>query len=1492
MRAGDEETKKMSVRSQRESRTPGVTDTYVQQLVVVKEEVPPEQQEWSFSLDQEDPEPPPHIKEEQEEHWTSQEGEPLQGLEEADNNKSTFTPVPVKSEDDEEKPQSSQLHQRQTEHLETEADGEDCGGPEPARNSDPERHLQPETEDNPGDSSEPDTEDRADWKETREPGSNSQRNKQDPVSDSRRSAGERPFICSVCKKSFKQGRHLKEHMKIHTGEKPFICSVCEKKFAGRGSLNRHIAIHTGEKPFSCSVCKKTFAGRGLLNMHMVIHTGEKPFNCSVCEKTFARKGYLNLHMRSHTEEKTFSCSVCKKSFKHSGTLKDHLRNHTGEKPFICSICKKSFAVRGSLKDHMRIHTGEKPFSCSVCDKKFNRSQKVKRHKCVGRQSSQLHQTEENREAEPPASSSAEHMETEADGEDCGGPEPARNSDPERNLQSETEDNEKDDIFCSFSDIQQLVVVKEEVPPEQQEWISSLDPEPPLHIKEEQEELWSSHEGEQLRGLEEADITKFTFTPVPVKSEDDEEKPQSSQLHRRQSEHLETEADGEDYGGPEPARNSDPERHLQPETEDNPGDSSEPDTEDRADWKKTREPGSNSLRNKQETVSDSRRSAGEKPFICSVCKKAFTQRAHLKEHMKIHTGEKPFSCSVCENTFARKGYLNLHMRSHTGEKPFSCSVCKKSFAVRGSLKDHMRIHTGEKPFSCLVCDTSFKRRDSLKGHMRIHTGEKPFSCSICDKKFAWSQKVKRHKCIGRQSSQLHQTQTEENREAEPPASSSAEHMETEDDGEDCGGPEPARNSDPERHLQPETEDNPGDSSEPRIEDGADWKKTREPDVQQLVVVKEEVPPEQQEWSSGLAQEDPEPPPHIKEEQEELWSSQEGEQLQGLEEADITKFTFNPVHVKSEDDEEKPQSSQLHQRQTEADGEDCGGQEPARNSDPERHLQPETEDNPGDSSEPDTEDSADWKKTTREPGSNSQRNKQNSVSDSRRSAREKPFICSVCKKSFKHEQHLKQHMKIHTGQKPFSCSVCNKSFKHSGTLKQHLRNHTGEKLFICSICKKSFAVRGHLKGHMRIHTGEKPFSCSICDKRFTWSHHVKRHKCVDRQSSQLHQTQTEENREAEPPASSSAEHMDTEADGEDCGGPEPARNSDPERHLQPETEDNPGNSSEPETEDRADWKETREPDVHQLVVVKEEVPPEQQEWSSSLDQEDPEHPPHIKEEQEELWSSQKGEQQEMEEADITKFTFTPVPVKSEDDEENPLSSQLHQIQTEHLETEAGGEDCGGTEPARSSDPERHLQPETEDNPGDSSEPDTEDRADWKETREPGSNSQRNKQDPVSDSRRSAGEKPFSCSVCNRSCKRRGHLHDHMRIHTGEKPFSCLVCNKSFTQSGHLKKHMRIHTGEKPFSCSVCDKRFTLSSHVERHRCFGRQSPQLHQTQTEENREAEPPASSSAEYMETEADGEDCGGPEPARNSDPERHLQPETEDNSGDSSEPDTEDKDDC
>ncbi len=73
----------------------------------------------------------------------------------------------------------------------------------------------------------------------------------------------------------------------------------------------------------------------------------------------------------------------------------------------------------------------------------------------------------------------------------------------------------------------------------------------------------------------------------------------------------------------------------------------------------------------------------------------------------------------------------------------------------------------------------------------------------------------------------------------------------------------------------------------------------------------VPPE---WSPSMNQEEPEPV-HIKEQQDELCTGQEGEQLNVLEEADITRIVFTAVTVKRENDEEDRQSSQLPQSQTE-------------------------------------------------------------------------------------------------------------------------------------------------------------------------------------------------------------------------------------------------------------------------------------------------------------------------------------------------------------------------------------------------------------------------------------------------------------------------------------------------------------------------------------------------------------------------------------------------
>ncbi|XP_039643255.1 uncharacterized protein LOC120550670 [Perca fluviatilis] len=202
-------------------------------------------------------------------------------------------------------------------------------------------------------------------------------------------------------------------------------------------------------------------------------------------------------------------------------------------------------------------------------------------------------------------------------------------------------------------------IKGDFPPE---WIPGLDKEDtdPLHIKEEQEKVWIGLEGEQLNGLEEADIARFSFTPVPVKIKDED---RSSQLHQspkqdnREAEppagcsatQIKTETDGEDRGGSEPARNPEPDTESQPNTDDErdtdderASDSSDTEfsyddwqkslsdsgseTED-SDWMETRapEPAANALKSKEVPLSDEGCNTGKNPLASLSVVEDFTTR---------------------------------------------------------------------------------------------------------------------------------------------------------------------------------------------------------------------------------------------------------------------------------------------------------------------------------------------------------------------------------------------------------------------------------------------------------------------------------------------------------------------------------------------------------------------------------------------------------------------------------------------------------------------------------------------------------------------------------------------------------------------------------------------------------------------------------------------------------------------------------------------------
>ncbi|CAG0892396.1 unnamed protein product [Darwinula stevensoni] len=125
-------------------------------------------------------------------------------------------------------------------------------------------------------------------------------------------------------------------------------------------------------------------------------------------------------------------------------------------------------------------------------------------------------------------------------------------------------------------------------------------------------------------------------------------------------------------------------------------------------------------------------------------------------------------------------------------------------------------------------------------------------------------------------------------------------------------------------------------------------------------------------------------------------------------------------------------------------------------------------------------------------------------------------------------------------------------------------------------------------------------------------------------------------------------------------------------------------------------------------------------------------------------------------------------------------------------------------------------------------------------------------------SGGIQLYFCAICPYNTHYKGNARTHKRVHTRERPFQCSLCEKSFTvksnlyrhmnsshaifkvedyiwggrtsggiqvyfcgvctymthSKGHARIHRRVHTQEKPYQCTVCHKHFTQSSTLYRH------------------------------------------------------------------------------
>ncbi|KAM9365944.1 uncharacterized protein KZ484_012061 [Pholidichthys leucotaenia] len=249
----------------------------------------------------------------------------------------------------------------------------------------------------------------------------------------------------------------------------------------------------------------------------------------------------------------------------------------------------------------------------------------------------------------------------------------------------------------------------------------------------------------------------------------------------------------------------------------------------------------------------------------------------------------------------------------------------------------------------------------------------------------------------------------------------------------------------------------------------------------------------------------------------------------------------------------------------------------------------------------------------------------------------------------------------------------------------------------------------------------------------------------------------------------------------------------------------------------------PDAPQLYDCKEEevLTVQQlcnQEWNSSLDQEEQD-AAQVKEEEEKLCSSQEEEDFGLKQETDT-LMVTPADEDNDKSETEANSEQLlshNSADTESKDQGAGKNVKPGS--SKHEEPKKRLDRNRSDHNSVDNFSMSENQCDT----DTGEESVKCSDNDKGCKNESQKEKPhtvksYVCNTCGKRFRQKHHLSSHERIHTGEKPFCCETCGQSFNQRGTLKIHMRIHTGEKPFSCETCGQKFnsgsTLKTHMRRH------------------------------------------------------------------------------
>ncbi|KAG5446928.1 Zinc finger protein 579 [Clonorchis sinensis] len=86
---------------------------------------------------------------------------------------------------------------------------------------------------------------------------------------------------------------------------------------------------------------------------------------------------------------------------------------------------------------------------------------------------------------------------------------------------------------------------------------------------------------------------------------------------------------------------------------------------------------------------------ENTCVCPTCSQVFPNRGDLHKHKLLEHDKVPMhkvakhECAVCKRWFEYTHVLKSHSVVHTKQRPFVCLLCGKAYSQTGTLRDHQR-----------------------------------------------------------------------------------------------------------------------------------------------------------------------------------------------------------------------------------------------------------------------------------------------------------------------------------------------------------------------------------------------------------------------------------------------------------------------------------------------------------------------------------------------------------------------------------------------------------------------------------------------------------------------------------------------------------------------------------------------------------------------------------------------------------------------------------